>query len=165
MHSVLCNGILSLGDDFFALFLGWGVSLIVFVMSLRAMKSLARTPPGQLKVIKQDFGEENRVTATYLPLHFKMGDLGSTLDLDDSLDKVTSYMDCLDGRSSGGRTDLSCLKPFHPCPAVSSPMGQLSVSRLGFGEDKRSVVYSPGNFLGDRDLPVLNPHYRGMSRK
>ena len=71
-------------------------------MSLRATKSLARTPPGHLKVIKQDFGEENRVTATYLPMQFKLGDLGSALDLDDSLDKVTSPMDCLDGGSLGG---------------------------------------------------------------
>ena len=72
------------------------------IMSLRATKSLARTPPGHLKVIKQDFGEVNRVNATYMPMQFKLGYLGSALDLDDSLDKVTSSMDYLDGGSLGG---------------------------------------------------------------
>ena len=66
-------------------------------------------------------------------MHFQMGDLGSALDLDDSLDKVTSPMDCLDGGSLGGRTNLSRLKPYYPCPVVSVLVGHLSISRLGFG--------------------------------
>ena len=69
-------------------------------MSLRATKSLARTPPGRLIVTKQDIGVENRVSATYLP--FNQGDLGSILGLDDTLDKVISPEGCLDGGFIGG---------------------------------------------------------------
>ena len=64
-------------------------------MSLRALKSLARTPPWRLIVTKQEVGVENRVSATYLP--FNQGDLGSVLGLDDTLDEVISPEGCLDG--------------------------------------------------------------------
>ena len=52
---------------------------------------------------------------------------------------------------------MSHLKPLYPCPIVIVPVGHMSVSRLGSGEDKCSVVYSSGKFMGDRDLPVLDP--------
>ena len=71
-------------------------------MSLRATKSLARNPPGRLNIIKQDIGEENRVIATYRPLHFNLGDLGPAIEMDDTLDKVISPLGCLVGGSLGG---------------------------------------------------------------
>ena len=90
--------------------------------------------------------------------------MGSALDLDDSLDKVTSPMDCLDGGSLGGCSNLSRLKPFYPCPVVSAPVGHLSVSRMGFGEDKRvSAVYSPGKVMGDRDFSCLGSQHEDYS--
>ena len=85
-----------------------------------------------------------------------MGDLGSALGPDDTLVKVSSPMDCLDGGRLGGKSNLSCLNPLFSCPVVPAPVGHLSVSWMGFGEDKRvSVVYSPGKVLGDRDFPCL----------
>ena len=71
-------------------------------MSLRATKYLAHTPPGRLNIIKQDIGEKNRVTATYLPLHFNLGDLGPAIEMDNTLDKAIFPLDCLVGGSLGG---------------------------------------------------------------
>ena len=134
---------------------GLGFPLVLFLMSLRATKSLACTPPGRLFVSKQDIGVEKRVSATYLP--FKLGDLGSVLGLDDTLDKVISPEGCLDGRNIGGRS-LPRLNPLFPCHIVSAPVGHMSVSRLGFGEDKSVyVVYSPGKVMGDRDFTCCGP--------
>ena len=133
-------------------------------MLLQVMKSMARTLPGRLNIIKQDIGEENWVIATYLPLQFNLGDLGPALELDDTLDKVISPLDCLVGGSLSGRTNLSHLNPIHPCPAVSDPVGHMSISRMGFGEDKRvSVVYSPGNVMGDRDFSCLGSQHEDCS--
>ena len=130
-------------------------------MLLRATKSMAHTPPGHLIVTKQDIGVENRVSATYLPL--KLGDLGSVPGLDDTLDKVISHEGCLDGRIIGGRS-LPRMNPLFSCPIVSAPEGHMSVSRLGFGEDKRvSVVYYPGKVLGDREFTCCGPQLEDCS--
>ena len=130
-------------------------------MSLQAMKSLARTPPGRLIVTKQDIGVENRVSATYFP--FNQGDLGSVLGLNDTLDKVISPEGCLVGGIIGGRS-LPRLNPLFSCPIVSSPEGHMFVSRLGYGEDKHvSVVYSPGMFLGDREFSCCGPQIEDCS--
>ena len=48
-------------------------------MSLRATKTLACTPLGCLNCIKQGLGVEKRVSATYVPLQFNLGDMGSVL--------------------------------------------------------------------------------------
>ena len=52
------------------------------------------------------------------------------------------------------------MNPIFSCPIVLAPVGLLSISRLGFGEDKRvNVVYSPRKVLGDRDYPCLDPQH------
>ena len=118
-------------------------------MSLRATKSLARTLPGCLHCFKQDLGVEKRVTTSYVPSLCNLGDLGSTPGLETLVDSVSDRLklavDCLDsdGRS---KTDFSLPKPspLSACPFVSSPMGHLSCSRLGSGEESRlSAFYSP----------------------
>jgi len=120
-------------------------------MLLRATKSLARTPPGCLHCIKQDFGVEKRVTATYVPLLFNQEELGSApgqeIIFKPVLEGFTSRaieVACLD--DLGGRsklTDTSVSSPLFDCPVVSVPMGHLSVSRKGFGEELRlSAVFS-----------------------
>ena len=127
-------------------------------MSLRATKSLARTPPGHLHCIKQGIGVEKRLSATYMPLQFNLGESASAHGQDDNLDKVFSTMDCLDSGSMGGRSSLPLLNPLSPCPIVSVPLGHLTCSQKNFGEDKCvPVVYSPGKVLGIRDDLCLGP--------
>ena len=118
-------------------------------MSLQVMKSLARTPPGCLHCIKQDFGVEQRVTATYVPLLCNLGGLGSAPGpdtIDPVSDRLKPAVDCLDDLCGQSKTDFSLHvpSPFSTFPFVSAPMGHLSCSRKGLGQDIRlSVVYSP----------------------
>ena len=71
-------------------------------MSLRTTKTLARTPPGHLHCIKQGIGVEKRLSATYMPLQFNLGESGFALSPDENLDKFFPSVDCLDGGSMGG---------------------------------------------------------------
>ena len=120
-------------------------------MSLRAVKSLARTPPGNLQCIKQGNGVEKRLSATYLP--FNMGDSGTVIGRDDHLDKVSSPLECLDDASLGGRIFPN---PFLPCPVVSDPVGRPHCSQLNIGEDLSAVGdYSFKMVLGLRDVSSL----------
>ena len=74
-------------------------------MSLRAVKTLARTPPGHLQCIKQGNGVEKRLSATSLPLN--LGDLGPVSGRDNLLDKVSSPLECLDDAGLGGSQMLN----------------------------------------------------------
>ena len=111
-------------------------------MSLRAAKSLARTPPGCLHCYKQDLGVEKRVTASYMPSLCNLGDLGSAPGLETLVDSVSDRLklavDCLDSDGCS-KIDFSFPKPspLSACPFVSSPTGHLSCSRKGLGEDIR----------------------------
>ena len=96
---------------------------------------------------------EKRVSATYVPLQFSLGDmgvsvLGPKLDdvkLDSDMDGVNSVFDRLDGGNLGGR--YTCLDLNDNCSPILSPLsaglvgsvpsGHLSCFRKGFGEDKR----------------------------
>ena len=118
-------------------------------MSLRAAKSLARTPPGHLQCIKQGNGVEKRLSATYMP--FNLGDSGSVIGRDDNLDNFFSSVDCLDGGCLGGRP---MLKPFPSCPVDSVPV----CSRQNLGDDNCVPVdYPSGKVLGIRDFSCLGP--------
>ena len=121
-------------------------------MSLRAIKSLARTPPGHLQCSKQGIGVEKRLSATYLP--FNLGDSGTVIGRDDHLDKVSSPLECLDDAGLGGRL---LPNPFLPCPVVSDPVGRPHCSQLNIGEDLSAVGdYSFKMVLGLRDVSSLN---------
>ena len=120
-------------------------------MSLRAVKSLARTPPGHLQCIKQGNGVEKRLSATYLP--FNLGDSGPVIGRDDHLDTVFSPLDCLDGAGMGGSP---LLNPLPSCPVVSVPSGQPTCSRQNLGEDLFAAEdYPSGKVLGLRDCSSL----------
>ena len=127
-------------------------------MSLRATKNLTRTPPGHLHCIKQGIGVEKRLSATYMPLQFILGEPTSALGLDETLDMVLPSVDCLDGGCMGGRSSLPLLNPLPSCPVAFVPLGHLACSQKNFGEDKCvPMVYSPGKVLGIRDYLCLGP--------
>ena len=69
-------------------------------MSLRAMKTLARTPPGCMHCVKQVSGVVNRVSESILPSLCYLGGLKSDLGLDSLVTPVTDRFkpsaDCLD---------------------------------------------------------------------
>ena len=147
-------------------------------MSLRATKSLARNPPGCLNCIKQGIGVEKRVSATYVPMQFNLGDMGYVLgpEIDNVklapvLDGVIFAVDRLDGGNLGGQSNcdlndifLPVLSPLYACPIGSIPMGHLSCFQNGFGEDKRvSAIYSPVKVMGDRDLLCMGPKHEDCS--
>ena len=126
-------------------------------MSLRAVKSLARTPPGHLQCIKQGNGVEKRLSATYLP--FNLGDSGPVIGRDDHLDKVSSPLECLDDAGMGGS---QLLNPILPCPVVFIPSGRPTVSRLNLGEDLSAAGDYPSRMdLGLRNVSSLNSQTTG----
>ena len=126
-------------------------------MSLRALKSLARTPPGHLQCSKQGIGVEKRLSATYLP--FNLGDSGTVIGRDDHLDKVSSTLECLDDAGMGGS---QLLNPILPYPVVSVPSGRPTVSRLNLGEDLSAAGDYPSRMdLGLRNVSSLNSQMTG----
>ena len=121
-------------------------------MSLRALKSLARTPPGHLQCSKQCIGVEKRLSATYLPLN--LDGSGTDIGRDDLLTRVSSQ-DSLEDAGMGG----SLLPNPIPCTAVSDPLGRPFCSLLNSGDElSADGDYSFKKVLDLRDDTSLNSH-------
>ena len=116
-------------------------------MSLRAMKTLARTPPGCMYCVKQVSGVVNRVSESILPSLCYLGDLKSDLGLDSLVTPVTDRFkpsaDCLD--LDGCNKSDPVLHQLSPLPVYpSTPLGHMTCSRQGSGKDSHlSMIYSP----------------------
>ena len=125
-------------------------------MSLRAIKSLACTPPGHLQCSKQGIGAEKRLSATYLP--FNLGVLGTDIGRDDHLD-IVSPKEYLDAGMDGRLLPI----PILPCPAISDPLGRPLCSQLNLGDDLAADGdYSFNMVLGLRDVTSLNSQTTGQ---
>ena len=112
-------------------------------MSLRAVKTLARTPPGHLQCIKQGDGVEKRLSASYLPLN--LGDLGPVSGRVNLLDNVSSPLECLVDAGLGGSQMLNSIPSSS---AVFVPSDQPNVSHPTLGDG----FYDAGDSLSRMDM-------------
>ena len=87
-------------------------------MSLRAVKNLARTPPGHLR-LKLGVGEESRLSDSFSPIN--LGILGPVSATANLLDSVSPSLVCSDIAGLGGSQTL---KSIPISSAIVDPLDQ-----------------------------------------
>ena len=135
-------------------------------MSLRAVKNLARTPPGHLR-LKLGVGEESRLSDSFSPIN--LGILGPVSATANLLDSASPSLVCSDIAGLGGSQTLKSIPissaivdPLDQSHFVHQTLGEgfsdsgASLSRMGLG--RRDVSFPSSQMPGIKVLDENKPH-------